>query len=175
MSVLCQHSDQAGAKVVVGVADMKVSDRRGDVLVTHALGSCLGVAVYDPTAQVGGLLHVMMPSSEANPEKAAANPYMFVDTGVPAFFRALYADGGMKGRLQVRVAGGAASHSGSAGGGEDYFAIGKRNFVMLRKIFWKNGILIRGEDVGGSQPRTMYLEIGTGRVWLHSGGIEKEL
>ena len=74
---------------VIAVGDMKVG-RSGDLLVTHALGSCLGLMIYDPAAQVGGLLHAMLPLSKINPEKAQANPFMFVDTGVPALFRTLY-------------------------------------------------------------------------------------
>ena len=150
---------------------MKVSTQADDVIVTHALGSCLGIAVHDPVAHVGGMLHVMMPQSDVNPEKAAANPYMFVDTGVPAFFREMMAVGGLKARMIVKVAGGANVQATV----EDRFAIGKRNYLLLRKIFWKNGVMIKGEDVGGSCPRTMYLDIGTGRVWLSIGGVEREL
>lgn len=158
-------------KHVVGVADMTVASEPGDVIVTHALGSCLGVAAYDHVSHVGGILHVMMPESNMNPDKAVANPYMFVDTGVPAFFRELYGAGAAKGRLTVTVAGGANVQNV----GNDRFAIGKRNFILLKKLFWKNSILIDAEDVGGSCARTMYLEIGTGRVWLSTSGVEKEM
>jgi chemotaxis protein CheD len=158
-------------KHIVGVADMKIADAPGDVIVTHALGSCLGVAAYDPHSHVGGMLHVMLPQSSINPEKAAVNPYMFVDSGLPAFFHRLYDAGGVKGRLVVKVAGGSNVQAMS----EDRFAIGKRNHVLLRKIFWQNNILIAAEDVGGTKPRTMYLEIGTGRTWLNTAGQEQEL
>ncbi len=91
-------------KHVVVVADMKLG-KKGDVLVTHALGSCLGLMVYDPQAQVGGLLHAMLPLSKINPEKAASNPYMFVDIGVPKLFKEIYRIGGEKSRLVVKAAG----------------------------------------------------------------------
>ncbi len=68
---------------IVGIADLKVSRERDDVIVTYALGSCLGVAIYDPVAGVGGMLHVMLPMSTIDPAKAQDNPCMFVDTGVP--------------------------------------------------------------------------------------------
>jgi len=158
-------------KHVVGIADMKVSRQAGDVIVTHALGSCLGIAAHDPVAGVGGLLHVMMPEGRMNPQKAAANPFMFVDTGVPAFFRGLYDTGGVKSRLVIKVAGGANVHNT----GNDRFQIGKRNYVILKKLFWKNNLLIDAEDVGGTGARTMFLEIGTGRTWLSTAGVEKEL
>ena len=150
---------------------MKIASRPGDVIITHALGSCLGIAIHDPVAAVGGMLHVMMPEARMNPDKAKANPFMFVDSGVPAFFKAVYEAGGIKGRLVVKVAGGANVNNI----GNDKFAIGKRNFILLKKMFWKNGILIDAQDVGESHARTMYLEVGSGRVWLSTSGVEKEL
>lgn len=150
---------------------MKISNQPGDRIVTHALGSCLGIAVYDPQATAGGILHVMMPVSSINPDKAKINPYMFVDTGLPAFFKKLYTLGCEKKRLVVKVAGGANVQNSDS----DRFAIGKRNYIMLKKVFWKNGVLIDSEDVGGHTARTMYIEIGTGRVWLSNAGKEWDL
>ena len=158
-------------KHIVGVADMKISGQAGDVIVTHALGSCLGITVYDPVVHLGGLLHVMMPVSSINSEKAKSNPYMFVDTALPKMFKKLYTMGADKKRLIVKVAGGANVHDSST----DRFAIGKRNFITLKKIFWKNNILIKSKDIGGSKARTMYMEIGTGRVWLSIAGAEQDL
>lgn len=156
---------------IVGVADMKVSNAEGDIIVTHALGSCLGVSVYDAKACVGGILHVMMPVSSINPEKAKNNPYMFVDTALPAFFKAMYKLGATKPDVCVKVAGGANVQSN----GSDRFAIGKRNYIMLKKVFWKNGVMIDAEDIGGKKARTMYMEIGSGRVWLANAGAEWDL
>ena len=158
-------------KYIVGVADMKMASQEGDIIVTHALGSCLGITIHDAAAEVGGILHVMMPLSSTNPDKAKTNPCMFVDTGIPAFFREAYAAGAQKSRLVVTVAGGANVQNV----GNDSFAIGKRNYTILKKILWKNGVMIAAEDVGGSHARTMYLEIGSGRVWLSTAGLAKEL
>lgn len=150
---------------------MKVSDDREDLIVTHALGSCLGITIHDPVAGVGGLLHVMLPTASLDPAKAAANPCMFVDSGVPQFFREAYAHGAVKNRLTVKVAGGAAVGTT----GEDRFAIGKRNYILLKKLFWQNGILINGEQVGGCIPRTLHLDVGTGRTWISTAGQETVL
>jgi chemotaxis protein CheD len=150
---------------------MKLSNQSGDVIVTHALGSCLGVSVHDPDMNVGGLLHVMMPVSSVNPDKARLNPYMFVDTALPALFKSLYALGARKDRLIVKVAGGANVQKAHT----DRFAIGKRNYISLKKVFWKNGILIHSEDVGGTKARTMYLHIDTGRVRLTMAGKDWDL
>lgn len=156
----------------VGVADMRVSADREDIIITHALGSCLGITIHDPVARVGGLLHVMLPQSSIDPDKATANACMFVDTGVPRLFLDSYKLGARKERLVVKVAGGATSRASDA---EDYFQIGKRNIVMLRKILWKNGVLLDAEDVGGSASRTMTLDIGTGVVCLKVNGATSTL
>jgi chemotaxis protein CheD len=159
-------------KHVVGVADMRIAGNEGDVIITHALGSCLGITIHDPVSHVGGMLHVMLPTGSIDPARAAANPFMFVDSGVPQFFREAYAAGAVKDRLIVKVAGGA---SVGIAGTEDRFAIGRRNYITLKKLFWQNGVLIRAEAVGGHIPRTMSLELGEGRVWISTAGQDTEL
>lgn len=156
----------------VGIADMKISTDPGDLLITHALGSCLGLTVYDPAARVGGMLHVMLPLSTIDPKKAEDNPYMFVDTGVPRLFLESYKAGAQKNRLIVKVAGGATLRANSE---EDYFEIGKRNFIMLKKLLWKNDVIINAQDVGGGSSRTMSLAIDTGDVTLRINGAEVNL
>ena len=157
------------ADVTVGMADLQVSADPESRLVTYALGSCLGVAVYDPVARVGGLLHVMLPLSDIDVERARANPALFVDTGVPALFRACYRLGAVKSRVIVKVAGGAAA---GAEGAPDQFQIGKRNVLALRKLLWKNGVLVRAQDVGWHQvARTMSLSLADGSVMLRSAGV----
>lgn len=154
-------------KHIVGVADMKISEHQDDQLITYALGSCLGITIYDPVAHVGGMLHVMLPLSTIDPSKAAENPSMFVDTGVPRLFLSCYKAGAQKQRLIMKVAGGASVNSNTD---EDHFQIGKRNFVMLRKLLWKNGVLLKAHDVGGTLSRTMMLDINTGDVSLKVKG-----
>jgi chemotaxis protein CheD len=135
------------------------------VLVTYALGSCIAVAIHDPVAGVGGLLHYMLPESAISPAKAGGNPYMFADTGIPLLFRRAYEYGAEKRRLVVRVAGGAQVMDS-----EGIFNIGKRNYLALRKVLWKAGVLVQAEDVGGNVPRTVRLEVGSGRFWLRGAG-----
>ncbi len=86
---------------------MKVSANRGDEIITHALGSCLGITIYDTIACVGGMLHVMLPNSAIDPPKAEQNPFVFMDTGLPRLFHECYKLGAQKQRLEVKVAGGA--------------------------------------------------------------------
>jgi len=55
------------------------------------------------------------------------------------------------------------------------FDIGRRNHLALRRILWKAGVLIGGEAVGGTNSRTVRLEVGTGRLWLQEGCGQREL
>ncbi len=155
---------------VVDIADCQVSADREDTLVTYSLGSCIGVTIWDPQVHVGGMIHYMLPESSLSPEKAKLKPAMFADSGVPTLFRAAYELGAVKKRLIVKVAGGSQLLDDNG-----TFNIGKRNYVMLRKIFWKNGILIDSEDVGGSISRTVRLDVGTGEVTLKTRGKETKL
>ncbi len=154
---------------VVAVGDMKVG-READVIVTHALGSCLGLIVYDPVERVGGLLHAMLPLSKINLIKAEANPFMFVDTGVPEMFKALYKIGGQKHRMVVKAAG-----CGNPLGQNEMFKIGERNYTVLKKLLWKNNILLETEDVGGTASRTLHLDIATGQTVISSNGQKRKL
>ena len=161
------------ADQVVGMADLKVSAQAGERIITYALGSCLGVVVYDAVAGVGGMLHVMMPESQIDTRKAEANPYMFVDTGIPQLFKQCYALGARKERMEVRVAGGAYQGEDESA---DRFQIGKRNFIALRKLLWKNGVMIKASDVGGVQrSRTVALAVGSGDVTVKCNGVEQAL
>ncbi len=72
-------------KQIVLVGDMKVGGK-GDIIVTYGLGTSLGLMAYDPVAQVGGLLHAMLPLSKSDPEEARENPCILVDAGVPKLF-----------------------------------------------------------------------------------------
>ncbi|MEP6998950.1 MAG: chemotaxis protein CheD [bacterium] len=157
-------------KLVVGVADIAATADATECIITYALGSCLGVTVHDPVARVGAMLHVMLPDSTIDRDKARQNPAMFVDTGVPQLFREAYRLGAVKQRLIVKVAGGAAVQAGS-----DMFEIGRRNIVALRKVLWKNGVLIAAHDVGGTMSRSLTLDVATGTLTLRIGAVDASL
>jgi chemotaxis protein CheD len=154
---------------VINVGDMKVG-RNGDLLVTHALGSCLGLMVYDPALHVGGLLHAMLPLSKINQRKAQANPFMFVDTGIPALFKALYELGGQKRRMVVKAAG-----CGNPLGTNEMFKIGQRNYTVLKKLLWKNNVLLESEDVGGNGSRTVHFDLSNGQIIISGKGEKWQL
>ena len=155
-------------KKVVGVGDFKTSNNVNDTIITHALGSCLGITAYDPMFKIGGMVHVMLPLSKADPEKAQAKPAMYVDTGFALLLQELCSKGAKKNNLEINVAGGASMKQNA---GEDYFKIGQRNFTTFRKLLWKNGYMIANQDVGGSTSRTLELDIKTGLVYVNKEPI----
>lgn len=151
-------------RYIVGVGDMKIAEN-GDLIVTHALGSCLGLMVHDPELGIGGLLHAMLPLCKINPEKAASNPYMFVESGVTHMLQLLYGLGVKKNRMIVKAAG-----CGSPMSRNEMFKIGERNFTILKKILWKNNILLSADDVGGTNSRTVYFDVASGEITISSRG-----
>lgn len=157
-------------RYTVGISEMIFGTSPGDLIVTHALGSCIGVAIHDPEANIGGILHYMLPSCSLDAEKAKKTPLMFGDSGIPMFFQEAYRLGAKKDRLRVVIAGGANVIAGSHN-----FDIGNRNIVIARKLFWKNNILIAAENVAGAIPRTLYLEVGSGKCWFTSRGETVDL
>lgn len=155
-------------KIIVGVSDMKVSNNPGDEVVTYSLGSCIGLVLFDPVARVGGILHYMLPESALDKAKAANKPFMFADTGIPRLFKQAYKFDAIKKRMKVAVFGGAQILDQKG-----FFNIGKRNHMALKKIFFKNNVLIDHEEVGGNVNRTVRLEIGTGEIYVKTSGAKE--
>jgi chemotaxis protein CheD len=157
-------------QIIVGMADCRVGADPGQVLVTYALGSCIGLTLYDPVATVGGMLHYMLPDSTIDSARARENPCMFADTGVPLLLEQVIGRGASKRRLIAHAVGGAQIMDQ-----ERVFEIGKRNYLALRRVLWKAGLLLQGEAVGGMNSRTLRLDVGSGRLWFHEAGTEREL
>ena len=152
---------------IVGISELRVSNQPHELLITYSLGSCLGVLIYDPVNTVAGLLHAMLPLSKIDTDKAKNNPCMFVDTGVPQLFREAYALGAEKKHIIVKAVG-CSSLLDESG----FFKIGERNYTVLRKILWKNNILIEKNDVGGNFSRTVSIEVASGSVCMKRSGTE---
>ena len=151
--------------LIVGVSDMKISNDPDASIVTYSLGSCIGIAIYDPVVHVGGIAHYMLPDSGLDPEKARKNPYMFADTCIPRLFKSSYQLGAKKQRLRVVVAGGAQIMDQKG-----LFDIGKRNYMVAKKMFWRNKVIVDYEEVGGNSNRTVKLLISSGKIILKISG-----
>jgi chemotaxis protein CheD len=150
-------------RIVVGVGDLAASNNPRATISTYALGSCIGVIAYDREIQAGGILHLMLPDSAISAEKAARQPAMFADTGLPQFFRALTGLKAMAARVRLYVAGGA-----SVLGGEDPFRIGERNIEATLAIIARTPCRVEKRDVGGNFNRTVHLEMATGEVTIRT-------
>jgi chemotaxis protein CheD len=158
--------DSVMGLLVVGVGDCRHALEESDTLVTYALGSCIAVGIWDPVSKVTGLLHFMLP--ESRPEmgaNASEHPFRYADTGTPLLFRRAYELGADKRRLHVYLAGGA---SVVDDGG--FFQVGKRNHTAIRKLLWKAGVLVHGEDVGGTYSRTVRLDSSSGKFVISTPG-----
>jgi chemotaxis protein CheD len=150
--------------VVIGVGDGQVSADPAAVLVTYALGSCVALAAWDATARVGGMIHILLPESSV--EGGTGNhPCKYGDTALPWLLKGLAERGAQRTRLRVALAGGA-----NVVDDKGIFNIGKRNYQAMRRALWKLGMPVQAEDCGGSQSRTVGLEVATGRFWIKTGG-----
>ena len=161
MAGLASISSIFAQRVVVGVGDMAVSNLGQVTISTYALGSCIGVVVYDPTLKAGGILHLMLPDSTISPAKAASQPAMFADTGLPLLFRAFIGLRAERRNLRILLAGGAAVLQG-----EDSFKIGARNAEAAKKFMQNNGLYVKFTELGGQLNRTIHLEVTSGRVTM---------
>lgn len=145
-------------RLVVGVADLVVSNDPTATISTHALGSSIGITAYDCETRVGGLLHLML----ARPPDGGGGedrPYTYATQAIPRMVAQLEARGADPKNLVICAAG--AAEIMRDGG---FFAIGKRNRTMMRKILWRMNLVLKAEDTGGSHARMMSLNLATGAV-----------
>lgn len=156
--------------IVVGIGECRIASPPALTVATYALGSCVAVVAWDRKLKTGGLLHAMLPDSSIDPVKAKANPGIFVDTGVPTLLRDLLELGCTKKQLRWCLAGGANMMAGSS-----HFEIGKRNYLALKKIFWRLGMFIDQEDMGGTESRSVRLDLQTGRIDLRKAAGPEQI
>jgi len=146
----------------VEIGEVVVSKGAADVLTTSApVGSCMAVCLWDPTSGVAGLLHFRWPDSKLNPTQAETEPAFFADTGVLLLVDQARRIGATKGRCKVRLVGGAESPDGDQA---DRWA--KRNLLAARSVLWRSGILLDGEDVGGTKARRATLTVSSGQLFV---------
>jgi chemotaxis protein CheD len=158
-------------RLVIGIGEFAVSNRPGDVIVTHALGSCIAVCLFDRRAGVAGMLHFLLPESGINPERARQQPGVFADTGIPLLFEAASQYGLDRKRAIVTLVGGAEMTQQTASS----FATGRRNALAAKNVLWRAGVFVSGQEIGGTGARTLYLSVADGRMEVHNGQTYKEL
>ncbi len=151
-------------QIIVGIADMKMARREG-VLITYALGSCIGIALYDPMIHLGALIHIMLPEMGTMADK---NLYKYADTGIKETVRKMTAFGAIKNRMWVKIAGGAKMFE--AKGSQGLGNIGERNAQNVKKVLREQGIRLVGEDTGANYARTMSMDVNDGKVIIKTFG-----
>ena len=152
-------------KISVGIADMKITRQEG-ILITYALGSCIGVSFYDPMIKLGALLHIMLPEKG---KASDSNVFKFADSGVKETLRKLTAFGATKRRLVVKIAGGAKMFD-MKGKSSAMGNIGERNAQMVKRVLMQEGIRIVKEDTGANYARTMSIDLASGMVLVKTFG-----
>ena len=160
------YLDNVDRHVSVGVGELAVAIHP-NILTTQALGSCVGIALWDPSRQAGGMAHVMLPSSDDT--RMAGKMDRFATHAIPALVAMLEAEGSSHRRLIAKIAGGAAMFKGDS----MLAGIGARNITEVHKQLQLAGISLNAEDTGGDYARTIELHLDTGilRVRSYQYGI----
>ena len=152
--------------ITVGIADLNVA-KDADILVTYALGSCVGICLYDPVLKLAGLSHIMLPSvKEFSDPKAVAQTAKYADTAIEQLMKKMIAMGAGKIRVRAKIAGGAqmfapVNNTNLAG-------IGERNVQAVKKELARLSIPIVAEDTGKNYGRTLYLSSADGIMRIKS-------
>ncbi len=141
----------------------------GDVIKTHALGSCVAIVILDPGTRSVGMVHIALPESKVHPERAGKLPGYFADTGIPALLQFMQKSGSATNlrKVVVKLTGGA-----NVMDKNNTFNIGKRNILAIKKGLWAQRMGAVAEDVGGSISRTVTVNIDDGKVQVSSPGLE---
>lgn len=126
-------------------------------LTTRNLDSCVAIAVHVPKLSVAALLRFRYPTPDFEPSES--NPWLFAETAIPLLFDYIQAMGCSKQEAAVYGIGGAS---------EDDTRLGRQNVLAMRRLLWREGVLLRGEDTGGTSPRSLWLEAGSGRLIVRS-------
>lgn len=143
-------------KYIVGIADMKIARSEG-TLITYALGSCVGVCLYDPVIKLGGMVHIMLPESLSSGNQ---NVFKYADTGIRETIRKMEVFGARKERIVGKIAGGAKMFDVQATG--PLGNIGDRNVTSTKLILKSEGIRLLKEDTGANYARTLSFDVSTG-------------
>lgn len=147
--------------IIVGMADLNTTKDYG-VLITLGLGSCVGIALYDPVVKVAGLAHAMLPDSKEI--KNNSNAAKFVDLATIKLTKNMIALGARQQRIVAKLAGGAQMFA--FGSIKQSMRIGDRNVEASEYILKRLGIRLIKKDVGKNFGRTIELNADTGELLI---------
>lgn len=155
--------------VTLGIGEYGMVNQPGDVIKTHALGSCVAIVVMDPATRAVGMVHIALPESKIHQERAKKLPGYFADTAIPALMDLMRQRGAAANtkKLIIKLTGGA-----NVMDKNNTFNIGKRNVLAIRKGLWAKRMGSVAEEVGGSISRTVTVNTDDGKVMIASPGRE---
>lgn len=144
-------------RIVVGIAEGKIASG-WQMLVSYALGSCVGVCLYDKSRRIAGLVHIILPEKSAAVNRE--NPFKFGDEGVRELLRQMECLGAARSRITAKIAGGARMFETKT----QEWEIGAQNVAAVKKALAEEGIRLIAEDTGKNYGRTVCFFAGDGRL-----------
>lgn len=156
--------DKGPQRIIVGIADAAIMQGEGE-LITYALGSCIGICLFDPRIKLAALIHIMLP---LNMETGRKNPMKYADTGIRETLKTMEQRGAARTRITAKIAGGASMFEVIGGG--SLGNIGQRNIESVHLTLKREGIRLVAEDTGGTSARTLSFDPATGMGSIHSYG-----
>ncbi|MCF0130695.1 MAG: chemotaxis protein CheD [Pseudobutyrivibrio sp.] len=157
--------------IKVGMADLNIC-KAPDALTTIGLGSCIGIALYDPTTKISGLAHIMLPDSTQI--RNNSNGAKFADTGIQMLLDDMIKAGANKSKIVAKIAGGAKMFEMS-GGSASTINVGQRNAEASKQKLKELGIKLLAEDTGLNYGRTVELYSETGEYHIKSVGKDLKI
>lgn len=157
------------ADKTVGLGQAAVLRGTG-VLATLGLGSCVAVILHDEEAQVGGMVHVVLPSRSLARDRS--NPARFAETAIPYLLAQVLETGATRTQIRARLVGGARMFGNLVAAGTMH--MGQRNVIACRAALRASDIRIDAEAVGGEAGRSVWFDVATGRVTVRTVGHEPD-
>ena len=151
--------------IIVGMADLNAVKSPG-ALTTLGLGSCVGIALYDPVNKIAGLAHIMLPDSTQIQNNA--NAAKFADTATIRLIFNMQRLGARKELLKAKIAGGAQMFDFHST--HDALRIGDRNVEATLKFLKFHGIPVIARDTGSNYGRTVELYAEDGKFLIKTIG-----
>jgi chemotaxis protein CheD len=146
--------------IMAGLGDVHVSDDPDTSLECLGLGSCIGLCIYDPVVRVAGMAHIVLPESGRVGDTVL--PGKFADTAVPMLVQGMLHKGAYKSRMVAKMAGGAQMLQALTAGA--CIEMGARNIETTRRALAKEGLSLAASDTGGNKGRSLWFDVGTGKL-----------
>ncbi|MBK3735891.1 chemotaxis protein CheD [Azospirillum brasilense] len=133
-----------------------VSDR-SDVMMVTTLGSCVAACVHDPATAIGGMNHFLLPEVPESEDAGTGAAARYGSVAMERLINDLLARGAQRGRLEVKLFGGARVIDSS-------FDVGQRNAAFALDYVRREGLKLMGQDLGGASARRIHYFPHTGRA-----------